>query len=116
MISNESKTQVMYIDTTKRNSKQSFSKHHITLDNININLSNKVSNIGTIISSNLNMTDFINNKIKNDHCNLHKVRLIRKSLTLYSSKLLVNALVMSTLDYCSILLNGFTASQMKPLN
>ncbi|KAG5831831.1 hypothetical protein ANANG_G00283550, partial [Anguilla anguilla] len=46
---------------------------------------------------------------------LYNIRRIRPFLTTYSTQLLVQAMVLSRLDYCNSLLAGLPASAIRPL-
>ena len=58
------------------------------------------------------MLSFISIKIRNANFHLYR---IRKSITFKTCKSIVTSLVLSTLDYCNILLINLTAKYLEPL-
>ena len=59
---------------------------------------------------------FINEKVKSSNYQLHNIRIIRKTITINTYKLIIQSLVISILDYCNILLINLPAYQLMPLN
>ena len=59
---------------------------------------------------------FINTKVKSSNYQLHNIRIIRKTITIHTCKLLIQSLVIPILDYCNILLINLPAYQVMPLN
>ena len=59
---------------------------------------------------------FINAKVKSANYQLHTIRIIRKTITINTCKLLNQSLVISILEYCNILLINLPAYQLMPLN
>ena len=62
------------------------------------------------------MLSFINAKVKSANYQLHNIRIIRKTITFNTCKLLIQSLVIYILDYCNILLINLPAYQLMPLN
>ena len=62
------------------------------------------------------MLSFINAKVKSANYQLHNIRIVRKTITFNTCKLLIQSLVISILDYCNILLINLPAYQLMPLN
>ena len=71
-------------------------------------------NLGAIFDSSFNISSFINSKIRTSNFHLFRIRGISKS-TLFARKTLVTSLVLSVINYCSILLSGLPAYKIKPL-
>ena len=71
-------------------------------------------NLGVIFDSSFNMSSFINSKIRKSNFQLFRIREIRKSLTFLARKTLVTSLVLSVIDYFSILQSGLPAYKIKP--
>ena len=71
------------------------------IDNIVISPYPTASNLGVLFDSTLYFIPHIIaiTKSANDH--LFRIRKIRKSITVYLTKTLVNSLVLSRIDYCS---------------
>ena len=82
---------------------------------LDFNLLNSVKTLGVIINDNLKFTDFISKKVQT--CNLHLRNLynIRHCLDEPTRILLVTNLILSTVDYCNILLLGATDKDLRPL-
>ena len=111
---NPEKTKIIYINL-KGNSNEN-NPQLITINNIQYKLSDKEKNIGVLIDKNLNMLSFINAKVKSANYQLHNIRIIRKTITFNTCKLLIQSLVISILDYFNILLINLPAYQLIPLN
>ena len=65
-----------------------------------------------LINNNINMLNFINAKVKS----MHNIRIIIKTITFNTCKLLIQSLVISILDYCNRLLINLPAYKLIPLN
>ncbi len=68
-----------------------------------------------MIDDKLNFTDHITKTARSCRFALYNIKKIRSFLWEHATQLLVQALVLSTLDYCNALLAGLTASPIKPL-
>uniref|UniRef100_A0AAQ6IJR8 Reverse transcriptase domain-containing protein n=1 Tax=Anabas testudineus TaxID=64144 RepID=A0AAQ6IJR8_ANATE len=93
-----------------------------TQHNISINIGSAVisptksaRNLGVIIDDQLTFTDHIATVARSCRYALHNIRKIRPYLTEYTTQLIVQALILSRLDYCNALLMGLPASTTKPL-
>ena len=84
---NPEKTKIIYINL-KGNSNEN-NPQLITINNIQYKLSDKEKNLGVLIDKNLNMLNFINAKIKSANYQLHTIRIIRKTITFNTCKLLI---------------------------
>ena len=60
-----------------------------------------VRNLGAWFDANMNMTTHINNICQDIYYHLHNIRRIRKYLSYDNRKSIVQAIIMSRLDYCN---------------
>ncbi len=74
-----------------------------------------VRNLGVIFDEQLTFKDHIAKTARSCRFSLHNIRKIRPFLTEHAAQLLVQALVISRLDYCNVLLAGLPSSTIKPL-
>ena len=77
--------------------------------------SSTVRNLGVILDDQLSCTPNITAVARSCRFALYNIRRIRTFLTKDATQLLVQALVISRLDYCNSLLAGLPASATKPL-
>ncbi len=68
-----------------------------------------------MINDELNFTDHITKTARSCLFALYYIKKIRPFLSEHATQLLVQALVLSRLDYCNALLAGLPASSIKPL-
>ncbi len=68
-----------------------------------------------MIDDKLNFSDHIAKTARSCRFALYNIRKIRPFLSEHASQLLVQALVLSRLDYCNALFAGLPASSIKPL-
>ncbi len=87
----------------------------IQVDYSTITPSSSVINIGVIFDDQLTFKDHIAKTARSCRFALHNIRKIRPFLTEHAAQLLVQALVISRLDYCNSLLAGLLSSTIKPL-
>ena len=78
----------------------------IKIDSIDISTASSVRNLGAIFDSALSSEAFVNSSCKSTWFNLFNISRSRRSLTTDAAKILIQAYVMSKIDYCSILLYG----------
>ena len=95
-------------------------KHQILVENITVDSaivtpSNNVRNLGAQFNSTLSPESFLNSTCKAAWYNLRNISRVRNSLTMESAKVLIQAYVMSRIDYCNGLLYGATSSQLDRL-
>ncbi len=96
----------------------SLSFHHnftFQLGSSNITPSKTARNLGVVIDDKLNFSDHITKTARSCRFALYNIRKIRPFLSEHATQLLVQALVLSRLDYCNALLAGLPASSIKPL-
>ncbi|XP_056612411.1 uncharacterized protein LOC130428419 isoform X2 [Triplophysa dalaica] len=92
--------------------------HHslsIQLGSSTITSSRKARNLGVVIDDQLNFTDQIASTARSCRFILYNIRKIRPFLSEHATQVLVQALVLSRLDYCNALLGGLPACTTKPL-
>ncbi len=87
----------------------------IQLGSSTITSSSSVRNPGIIFDDQLTFKDHIAKTARPCQFALHNIRKIRPFLTQHAAPLLVQALVISRLDYCNALLSGLPSSTIKPL-
>ncbi len=77
--------------------------------------STSVRNLGVIFDDQLTFKEYIAKTARSCRFALHNIRKIRPFLTEHAAQLLVQALVVSRLDYCNALLAGLPSKTIKPL-
>ncbi len=91
--------------------------HHFTfqLASSTITPSKTARNLGVVIDDKLNFSDHITKTARSSRFALYNIKKIRPFLWEHVTQLLVQALVLSRLDYCNALLAGLPAISIKPL-
>ncbi len=87
----------------------------IQLGSSTITPSASVRNLGVIFDDQLTLKEHIAKTARSCRFALHNIRKIRPFLTEHAAQLLVQALVISRLDYCNALLAGLPSNTIKPL-
>ncbi len=87
----------------------------IQLGSSTITPSASVRNLGVIFDDQLTFKEHIAKTARSCRFALHNIRKIRPFLTEHATQLLVQALVISRLDYCNALLAGLPSNTIKPL-
>ncbi len=87
----------------------------IQLSSSTITPSSSVKNLGVICDDQLTFKDHNAKTARSCRFALHNIRTIRPFLTQHAAQLLVQALVISRLDYCNALLAGLPSNTIKPL-
>ncbi len=87
----------------------------IQLGSSTITPSASVRNLGVIFDDQLTFKEHIAKTARSCRFALHNIRKIRPFLTEHAARLLVQALVISRLDYCNALLAGLPSNTTKPL-
>ncbi len=87
----------------------------IPLGSSTITPSASVINLGVIFDDQLTFKEHIAKTARSCRFALHNIRKIRPFLTEHAAQLLVQALVISRLDYCNALLAGLPSNTIKPL-
>ena len=78
----------------------------IKIDSIDISTASSVRNLGVIFDTALSSEAFVNSNCKSAWFNLFNISRSRRSLTTDAAKILIQAYVMSKIDYCNSLLYG----------
>ncbi len=94
------------------------SLHHnftFQLGSSTITSSKTARNLGVVIDDKLNFSDHIAKTARSCRFALYNIRKIRPFLPEHATQLIVQALVLSRLDYCNALLAGLPANSIKPL-
>ncbi len=94
------------------------SLHHnftFQLGSSTITPSKTARNLGVVIGDKVNFSDHIAKTAQSCRFALYNIRKIRPFLAEHATQLLVQALVLSRLDYCNALLAGLPANSIKPL-
>ena len=76
------------------------------INDISLEATDKVKNLGVTIDKNLSLSFFISSLCKNAYVQLRKIASIRHCLTTEVTKTLVTSLALSRLDYCNAVLAG----------
>ncbi len=87
----------------------------IQLGSSTITPSASVRHLGVIFDDQLTFKEHIAKTARSCRFALHNIRKIRPFLTEHAAQLLVQALVISRLDYCNALLAGLPSNTIKPL-
>ena len=112
MLSNAEKTEVILF-TSRFTKTPNIEK--LFFDSTVIELTEKVRDLGVILDKNLTPTYHINETCRKATNAIRSIGRIRKYLTNKNLKLLVNALVISRLDYCNSILYGLPKRQLEKL-
>ncbi len=87
----------------------------VQLGSSTITPSASIRNLGVIFDEQLTFKEHIAKTARSCRFALHNIRKIRPFLTEHAAQLLVQALVISRLDYCNALLAGLPSNTIKPL-
>ena len=87
----------------------------VVIDSAHITPSDTVRNLGAVFDNTMNSEPFVNSKCKGALHALRNISRVRRSLTADATKTLIQAYVISRLDYCNSLLYGIPASLMQRL-
>ncbi len=108
---NPAKTELIVVPATP-NLQHDFT---IQLGSSTITPSSSVRNLDVIFDDQLTFKDHIAKTARSCRFALHNIRKIRPYLTQHPAQLLVQALVIYSLDYCNALLAGLPSCTLKPL-
>ena len=81
-----------------------------------ISLPHSSKNLGLVFDDKLSFKNHISSITKSSNFHLFRITKIRTSLYRNITKTLINALILSRLDYCSSILNLLPAKATAPLN
>ena len=101
---NMDKTEVLVL--MNKSLKNPITTNKIKIDSIDISTASSVRNLGAIFDSALSAEAFVNSICKSAWFNLFNISRSRRSLTTDAAKILIQAYVMSKIDYCNSLLYG----------
>jgi len=101
---NDDKTEVIFFGTNQR--LPTVEDIKIQIGDVSVGQSSNVRNLGVIYDSTLGMERHINSVCRSCNFQLRNISRIRRYLTVDAAKTLVQALVISRLDYCNSLLYG----------
>ncbi|KAM9504367.1 vitamin D3 hydroxylase-associated protein-like isoform 1-T1 [Salvelinus alpinus] len=87
----------------------------ITVDNSIVSSSQSAKNLGVILDNTLSFSTNIKAVTRSCRFMLYNIRRVRPCLTQEAAQVLIQALVISRLDYCNSLLAGLPACAIKPL-
>ena len=110
---NNSKTEVIFFG-----SRQHLLKCNTTSINVNgedISRGGNIKYLGAVLDEQLNLKQHITNKSRIAMYNLHRIKLIRRSLTKASCHTLVRGLVLSHLDYANAIVVGLPNISIRKL-
>jgi hypothetical protein len=110
---NDGKTEFLIIGTAAQLKKVNISSIVIGQDNVPVVLCAR--NLGVWFDNNLNMSHHINKTCQSVVYHLHNIRCIRKFLSYEDRKSVVQALIMSRIDYCNSLLFDVTDVHLSKL-
>ena len=110
---NNDKTEFILVGTQQQLSKLDNTSLHIGTDTIKP--TNRVRNLGFIMDSLLKNGSHINKITSSSYCKLCDIARIRPSLDSKTAQLIVQALVLTNIDYCNSLLAGSSQYQLSKL-
>uniref|UniRef100_A0A3B1K4M6 Reverse transcriptase domain-containing protein n=1 Tax=Astyanax mexicanus TaxID=7994 RepID=A0A3B1K4M6_ASTMX len=108
---NLSKTELLVIPA-KPSFQHNFS---ISIDSLSLSPTKVARNLGVLVDDQLSFTHHVASVARSCRFALCNIRKIRPFLTQQATQLLVQAVVISRLDYCNALLTGLLACVVKPL-
>ncbi|MGH0133757.1 UNVERIFIED_CONTAM: hypothetical protein FKN15_067302 [Acipenser sinensis] len=109
---NLSKSDFLFFPSSSPSSDLSIS---VPLESTTLSPSSSAKNLGVTLDPCLSYSQHISTLARTCRFFLSNIRRIRPFLTNYATQLLVQALVLSRLDYCNSLLAGLPASARTPL-
>jgi hypothetical protein len=110
---NPTKTEFLWTATAKR--QHLISGSSISISGVDIAPATYVKLLGFHIDSDISMTTQINRTVSSCFFQLRQIKAIRKSLPIDVAKSLINAFVVSRLDYCNGLYANLPANQLDRL-
>ena len=113
---NATKTELIWFDRRSRpdDDKQIKSLH--LESNCTILPSDVIRDLGVLLDSSLNMTQHISSVAKACYFHLRRIRQVKRCLDETCLRILIQALVISRLDYCNSVLSGLPSSTLQPLS
>jgi hypothetical protein len=110
---NDNKTEFLILGT--KSNLKSITKNFINIGLHNVIATTNVRNLGAYFDSEMSMNRFVTQKTKEIQYELRKLFRIRHFLTFDARKSLIQALIISRLDYCCTLLIGTSKANIRKL-
>ena len=110
---NDDKTELIVIGTRAQLDKISISE--LSIDHVKVSAVCNNRNLGTWFDNHLSMKTTINKTCQSGLYHLHNTGRIKRYLTFEDRESIVQAIVMSRIDYCNRLLCGVTAMNLSKL-
>ncbi|TKS65741.1 hypothetical protein D9C73_028176 [Collichthys lucidus] len=88
---------------------------NLKIGTVTITPNHAAKNLGVVLDDRLSLSEHISSVARSCRYALYNIRKIRPYLTQYAAQLLIQATVISRLDYCNSLLAGLPACAIKPL-
>ena len=110
---NDEKTE--YICLQSKHHQQKFGTIPLQLNDISVNPTNTVKNLGVIFDSQLSMKAYVNSIISKCCFHMRQIGRIRNNITDEACQKAVQSLVISRIDYCNTLLAGLGKTELKRL-
>src|SRR6218665_2981070 len=112
---NATKTELIWFD--RRSRVVDNIRKHLNLDpQCSIQPSDVVRDLGVLLDCKLNMTQHVSSTARTCFFLLRRIRQVRRCLNETCRRILVQALVISRLDYCNSVLSGLPSSTLQPLS
>ena len=110
---NDSKTEAIFLGSPKQLSK--CKSTHIMIGDFSIPFSSSIRDLGVILDSSLDLSEHISKVCAKSYMRLRLVSRLRKAISTVHYSMLVNALVLSNLEYCSSIYLGLPRSSLDKL-
>ncbi len=110
---NSEKTEVLIIGPKNHTSNNL--EHCLTLDGCSVNSFSSVRNLGVLFDYNLSFESHISSVCKTAFFHLKNISKLRHMLSMSNAEMLIHAFMTSRLDYCNVLLGGFSAHLINKL-
>ncbi|KAK6174094.1 hypothetical protein SNE40_017434 [Patella caerulea] len=110
---NDDKTEVIHIGNNKI--LESVHLDHISIGDVKVKPTESIKNLGVFFDSNFQFNTHINLTCKKINFHLYNIGKLRPFIDIDTTKMLVNAFVLSNLDYCNSLLFNLPALQINKL-
>ena len=110
---NDDKTELIVIGTRTQLDKISISE--LSIDHVKLSAVCDVWNLGTWFDNHLSIKTAINKTCQSGLYNLRNIGRIKRFLSFEDRKVIVQAIVMSRIDYCNSLLYGVAATNLSKL-
>src|SRR6218665_1575289 len=112
---NATKTELIWFD--RRTRVDDNTTKHLNLDpQCSIPPSDLVRDLGVLLDCKLNMTQHVSSTARTCFFHLRRIRQVRCYLDETCRRILVQAVVISRLDYCNSVLSGLPSSTLQPLS